>query len=203
MVLELAALLGNGVVKTAAADEEAKCKCTKGEDCKKHPGNRGCGCKGDADKCKCKKEDKKPDKKSFVMTGVLENLVKLAGELDDIGADEASNMVDEALKIIVKNLERKNAMYAEDEGPEEVGPEATEAFEEEGPVTGREEGAGSRVERTLQEPEEEGTEQPRQESTPEGLGMSDFGEPGVMEDKMDQLSPEERATLKELLGKLV
>lgn len=109
MVLELAALLNNDLVKSAAKedgdDKEDKkpCKCGK-KDCK-------CGCEGDSDKCKCKKEeekkDDKKDKKASIMVRVLQDLVKLAGELDEIGADGASSLVDDALRVIVKNLEKK------------------------------------------------------------------------------------------------
>jgi len=68
-------------------------------------------------------------------------------------------------------------------------------------VTGREEGMGTRMERTLQEPEEEGMAQPRQEDTPEGLGMKDFSEGQIMEDLLDRKlrDPEFKAKLKALL----
>lgn len=172
MVLELAALLGNDMVKNAAKDND-----DKKEDKKEK-----------AEKDKKEKADKKDDKKknAFVMVRVLQDLTKLASELDKLGADSASGLVDDALRVIVANLEKKKVI-AELGNPEDVGLGATEMFEEEDPVTGREEGAGSRVEHTLQESEE---------GAPEGLGMG-------MEDKMDQLTSEERATLKELLGKLV
>jgi hypothetical protein len=114
MILELAGLLSTETVKTAAKkdddkdkkdekkDEKLCAKCGK-KDCP-------CGCKGDADKCKCPekdKDDKKEDKKASVMMSVLQDLVKLAGELDDIGAEEASGLVDDALKVIVDGLEKK------------------------------------------------------------------------------------------------
>jgi len=64
---------------------------------------------------------------------------------------------------------------------------------------------GSRVERTLQDPEHE-PGQPRQDDTPEGLGMSDFeNTPGQDNpgDPLDRLfeNPEFRAKVRELVGK--
>lgn len=87
-------------------------------------------------------------------------------------------------------------MYPDDE-------DITESFEDEGSVSGREEGTGSRVERTLQEPgvEERDMAQPKQDDTPEGLGMGDFDEHSTMEDKLDKLlsDPGFRDMLKEKL----
>jgi hypothetical protein len=113
MILELAASLNAGMEKTAAKKDddkedkkekkEEKCKCGK-KDC-------DCGCKGDADKCKCKKEEKKDkdDKKEKkdAMMDVLTGLSKLAADLDEVGAEEASSLVDDALKVIVHNLENE------------------------------------------------------------------------------------------------
>jgi len=70
-------------------------------------------------------------------------------------------------------------------------------------VTGREEGMGTRMERTLQEPgmHYRDVEQPKQEDTPEGLGMEDFSEGQIMEDLLDRKlrDPEFKAKLKALL----
>ena len=118
MILALAASLNAGMEKTAAKKDDDKeekkddredkkdkkcAKCGK-KDC-------GCGCGGDADKCKCKKgdkDDKKDDKdKKDAVMNVLNGLSKLAAELDEVGADEASSLVDEALKVIVHNLEKE------------------------------------------------------------------------------------------------
>lgn len=207
MVLELASLLGSNVVKTAAAkdddDDEKKdkpCKCGK-KDC-------GCGCKGDSDKCKCKKEDKKPDKKAFVMAGVLKSLVKLAGDLDDIGADEASTMVDEALKIIVKNFERKNAMsmYDDDDeeeelegGQEDVSLEATEMFEDEPPSL-----EGPDIMHGVELPPEHGKESQEGSALPAGGGI-ELGQP--MNDdpadlKRENLTADEQELFEKLLSKM-
>ena len=46
----------------------------------------------------------KKKKKAELMSAVLNNLVKLAEELDASGADDAASLVDDALKVIVKNL---------------------------------------------------------------------------------------------------
>jgi len=84
MVRELSKLLGTEIVKTAANKEEV---IEKKEEVVEN------------------KEDKV--KKSEVMLGVINDLVKLANELDSAGADDASNLVDEALQVIMNNLEEK------------------------------------------------------------------------------------------------
>lgn len=123
MILELASLLNTDTVKTAAKkdddkDDKKPCKCGK-KDCK-------CGCEGDSDKCKCKKEeakkDEKKDKKASVMMGVLQNLVKLAGELDEMGAEEASGLVDDALKSIVDNLKEEPVSGSEESVVVDISP---------------------------------------------------------------------------------
>lgn len=168
MILELSTLLNKDVVKNAAKKEEKDDK----EECKEYD-----------------KEKSEKKKKSSVMVDVLQDLVKLAGELDEIGADEASELVDNALGTIISDL-NKQAMDFDDEVD-------TEIFEEDPTVTGREEGMGTRTEHTLQD---EG--QPHQDLTPEGLGMGDFSEHGTMEDKLDELfsNPEFRARIKDILG---
>jgi len=139
-----------------------------------------------------KKRKRKGKAKAFVHT--INELVKLADTLDDLGNVEASDLVDETIKIIIASIKTAQPTL---EYPEEE--DITESFEEEEPVTGREEGTGTRMERTLQEPEEKEMAQPRQEDTPEGLGMEDFGESGTMEDKMDKIlsDPEAVEFLKE------
>jgi len=114
MVAELSKLLGNGLDKTAAKKEKEDEKC---EECGKEP----CKCKEMAkkekDKAKADKEKekekadkakakaKKKKKKAEVLAGVVGELVKLADELDAAGAPEASGLVDEALNVLVTNLE--------------------------------------------------------------------------------------------------
>lgn len=96
MVLELASLLETDVVKTAAKKEDEDDKKDKKEE------------KAEKDEKKEKKDDKeekKEDKKASVMVHVLRDLVKLAGELDDLGADKASSLVDEALRVITDSIE--------------------------------------------------------------------------------------------------
>lgn len=203
MMVKLASLLGPTTDKTAAKKDDNEkedkekdksedkkdkkdekcCKCGK-KDCK-------CGCKGDPDKCKCDAKKKKAE----LVAGVMNDLVKLASELDDLGAEKASDLVDVALRQVVAAFEDND----------ELGEDDTEMFEEDESVTGREEGMGSRTEHTLQEPlgrTSLDVEQPGQEYTPEGLGMEDFNEHGTHEDKLDQLfqDPEFRAKVKELLG---
>ena len=112
MILELAASLG-GLNKTAAKKDEdkdedkkddKKCATCGKKDCP-------CGCDGDSDKCKCDKKDKddkkKDDKKKDAVMYVLDGLAKLASELDEAGAEDASSLVDDALKVIVNNLKKE------------------------------------------------------------------------------------------------
>jgi len=112
MVLELATLLNNGVVKTAAKkDEEEKegkkheekesKEFEKGEEEEEKEADKG------KDKKKGKKDKKDEKKEASIMVRVLQDLVKLASELDELGADAASELVDSALKVIVANLEKK------------------------------------------------------------------------------------------------
>lgn len=115
LILELAASLG-GLNKTAGKDKDDKeDKKDKKDD--KCPGcgkpsqfctKKDCGKEDKKDKKDSKdkkdKKDKKDAKKEAVMS-VISGLSKLAGELDDLGAEEASSLVDDALKVIVQNLE--------------------------------------------------------------------------------------------------
>jgi len=97
MILELATLLGTDTVKTAAKKDEKKEKKEEKEKDEKE----------DKKEKKEEKEDKKEDKekkKASLMAGVLQDLVKLATELDELGAEEASSLVDDALRVIVDNI---------------------------------------------------------------------------------------------------
>lgn len=103
MILELASLLGTETVKTAAKKDDKDEKKEDKKDEKKEE-------KAEKEDKKDDKEDKKDDKKekeASVMMSVVQDLVKLAGELDDIGAEDASSLVDDALKVIVDGLEKK------------------------------------------------------------------------------------------------
>lgn len=97
MILELAAALNTGMEKTAAKKDEKceKCECDPCE----------CDKKEKKDK-KDKKEEKKDKKKDAVMD-ILNGLSKLAADLDEAGADEASSLVDDALRVIVNNLQKE------------------------------------------------------------------------------------------------
>lgn len=188
MVLELATLLDNPVMKTAAKDDE---KDEKKED-KKEEDKKEEKKEDEKDEKEEKKEDKK---EASVMVRVLQDLVKLASELDEIGADDASGLVDDALKVIVDNLEKQKLITADldisDEDP-------TEIFEEEeGGATEEELGEKGIDRSTLQEPGKHYKEyaQHEREGVPEGLAMSDFGEADPAE---KLLSPENIAKLREL-----
>jgi len=96
MILALAASLETGINKSAAKKEK---------ECKE------CEC----DPCECEKEEEKEDKedkkekkdkkdKKASAAYIVSSLYKLANELDDMGADEASSLVDDALRVIVKNM---------------------------------------------------------------------------------------------------
>ena len=90
MMLELFNLLNKqGLVSTAAKKDD--------EEDKDEP----------KDDEKDEKEDKKDKdkKKKAVVMGVLNELTKLASELDEAGAEEASSVVDEALRVIVRDLQ--------------------------------------------------------------------------------------------------
>ena len=122
MIQDLAKLLNvDELTKTAEKKEdkkedkkdEKKCK-----ECDKEP----CECKKEEnkedkkeekepkkDEKKEKKEPKKDDKKkkkAEVMFGIVTDLVKLANDLDDQGATEASDIIDDALKAIMNTLDK-------------------------------------------------------------------------------------------------
>jgi hypothetical protein len=119
-VLELSRLLSTDTVKTAAKKEKdedkkeekkEKCKeCDKEEcECEKKDKKDEKKDEKKQDKNDEKKEDKKKSKKkkAEIMLGVVNDLVKLANELDTAGADDAANLVDEALQIIMKNIDKE------------------------------------------------------------------------------------------------
>ena len=112
MILQLASLLSTSTVKTAAKKDEEK--EDKKEDKKEEA-------KEKKDKKKDKKEEKEEKKASLIM-GLVQDLVKLAGDLDDAGAEEASALVDDALRSIVDGLEKKKIanlpMPSEEQMPE-------------------------------------------------------------------------------------
>jgi len=100
MVLQLASLLGTDTVKTASKEEKGEEKEDKKEEKKEDKEEEK-----KEEKEEEKEEDKKKEKKADVMTGVLQDLVKLATELDEIGAEDAAGLVDDAIKTIVDGIE--------------------------------------------------------------------------------------------------
>lgn len=102
MVLELASLLNTDIVKSASKDEEEK----EGKEHEEKESKEKEKVEQEEKEAKKKKDDakKKKDKKASVMVHVLRDLVKLAGELDDLGADEASGLVDDALRSITNSI---------------------------------------------------------------------------------------------------
>ena len=109
-ILNLAASL-KGFDKTAAKDDDKDDKNDKKDkEDKKKKDEEDKKKKDEEDKKKKdedkKKKDKKDDKKASVME-VINGLSKLAGVLDEMGADDASDAVDDALRIIVKNLRKE------------------------------------------------------------------------------------------------
>lgn len=113
MILALAGLLGTETVKTAAKkDDDKDDKKDKAKEKKEKAKEKEE--KEKAEKAEKKEKDdkkkEKEDKKASVMLGVLQNLVKLAGELDEMGAEEASGLVDDALKVIVDGLDEEETV---------------------------------------------------------------------------------------------
>lgn len=101
-ILELAASLEAGLNKTAAKkkedkEEEKEDKEEKCPECKCDP----CECEKEEKKDKKKKKDDKKDATLYIVHG----LSKLASELDEMGAEEASSLVDDALKVIVQKIQ--------------------------------------------------------------------------------------------------
>jgi len=108
MILELATLLGTETVKTAAKKEDEEEKEGKKHE-EKESKEFEKGEKEEEKEAKKEKKEKKEkkDKKATLIMSVVQDLVKLAGELDEMGADEASSLVDDALRVIVDSIEKK------------------------------------------------------------------------------------------------
>ena len=102
MILQLASLLGTDTVKTAAKKKEDKKE--EKEDKKDEKKEEEEEKEDDKDEKKKDKKEEKKEKKASVMSSVLKDLVKLASELDELGAEEASDLVDDALRSIVQNI---------------------------------------------------------------------------------------------------
>ena len=129
MISELSKLLGSELVKTAAEKEVKEDKAEKKEEAakaKEEAKEEKAAAKEEAAEAKAEaKEEKakekeeaaeekaaakakkdKKKKKAETMMAVVQDLVKLANELDAAGAEEASGLVDDALKVIIENLEK-------------------------------------------------------------------------------------------------
>lgn len=104
MITVLAGLLGGDLNKTAAKKDDKKEDDKKDKKCPEC-GHKDCDCGCDTETgkgCKCSKDkDDKKKKASYVIA----SLSKLAGDLDEMGEDDASSLVDDALRVIVKSLE--------------------------------------------------------------------------------------------------
>lgn len=93
IIMDLAEALG-GMEKFAAKKEEKEEKEDKKEE------------KEEKEEKAEKKEKKEKDKKKAeAVMDIVNSLAKLAGELDEMGAEEASSLVDDALKVIVYNID--------------------------------------------------------------------------------------------------
>lgn len=110
MMLELHNLLNKqGLFSTASKKEDDK---DDEEEDKKGKEDKD---KKDKDDKNEKEKDKKEegDKKKATIMTVLNELTKLASELDKAGADDASSAVDEAMRAIVKNIESEQSSQSE------------------------------------------------------------------------------------------
>lgn len=106
MMLELHNLLNKqGLVSTAAKKDDDKEDKKDDKDEKDLPPFMKKK-EDDKDEKKDKKDDDKKKKKAVVL-GVLHELTKLASELDEAGADDASSAVDEALRVIVRDIQNQ------------------------------------------------------------------------------------------------
>jgi len=105
IVMELAAALGR-MEKTAAKKEEKEEKDEKKEKKEEKEVKKDEDKKEKEDK-KDEKKDKEDKKKAKAVMSIVHGLAKLAGELDELGADEASSLVDDALKVIVYNVDKE------------------------------------------------------------------------------------------------
>ena len=107
MILDLAAKLESSLNKVAAKKEEKpKADEDDGEKDEGEDGDEEKECKkcGPDKKCSCFPNLKPKSKKKKATLKMINTLSKLASELDDMGVEEASNLVDDALRVIVKNI---------------------------------------------------------------------------------------------------
>jgi hypothetical protein len=159
MILELAAIMKTAAKKKEDMPED-KPKDKKKEDMPE-----------DKPKDKKKEDDKK--KKACVMANILNDLVKIANVLDESGATEASDLVDEALQIVLKQANEmpeymppQDASFDEEEFDVD---EEEEVPEEEMEVPGEiEEGLRGDEGFEPETSEETESEEPMFEEAPEG-----------------------------------
>jgi hypothetical protein len=120
MIFELAAML-----KTAGKKTDEECEESKKD--KKEPKEPE---EKEEEKKTEKPKSKKKSKKATVLSSVLNDLVKMANSLDEVGAQDASNLIDDALQVILKNVQafdlssEKSAMgdeFEDEPAPVDVG----------------------------------------------------------------------------------
>lgn len=101
MILALAASLNGDLNKTAAKKKEDGEDKEDKKDMKEDKKDE----KEEKDEEKEEKKEKKDkkDKKASTLY-IIDGLYKLATELDDMGEEEASSLVDDALRVIVQNI---------------------------------------------------------------------------------------------------
>jgi hypothetical protein len=162
MILELASLL-----KTAEKKEEddKNDKEEKKDEDKKDKEEK-------KDKDEKEEDDKKKKKDASKIMGIINSLVKLAGEFDEAGEVEASSAVDDALQVILQNIKKDAAFPIENNG---------ETFEEE------------------DNPEPMGVDEKIESGDVEPMPSNEDTVGNVVE-VIRGMSPEEQDVLKQLLG---
>jgi hypothetical protein len=159
MINELSKLLGSEMVKTAAEKEDKKEEKEKAKEEKEEAKAEEKAAKEEEkaekkeekEKGKKDKKDKKK-KKAEVMMGVINDLVKLANELDASGADDASGLVDDAIKVIMENIEKSAHFEDGDPTPEELGVELAPDSMPEGMGFGAGETKEDEIDKLLSDP---------------------------------------------------
>lgn len=106
--MELATALG-GLEKFATKKEDKEDKKVKEEDeeDKEDEEDEEEEDKNKDEEKEDKEEDEKEEKKAKAIMEIVHGLSKLANDLDEVGANEASSLVDDALKVIVYNIEQE------------------------------------------------------------------------------------------------
>ena len=139
-----------------------------------------------------KKPDGTTEKTSnAIVFNVINGLVKIADELDTAGEIEASSLVDDALQVILNQVKEAASKIR----PEDVDEDITQAFEEDEPITGREEGMGTRLDM-----HEDDLPKEYVEMAPEGMPLPGKDVGGHEDDPMDTIlkEPKTQEELKDL-----